>query len=540
MKRSSEYGNHSQDSTKKPRFGQNYNHPSLAGDASNIGLGLPTGSASDLYNQYSMGHPMMMPPQYPQSMSQYSAMGQYNSMAQLQGAGSYGATGQYPGAQGRTIYIGNVPSDTPVDEVLNQVKGGPVENIKVLPEKSCIFISFLDGTSAATFYHEASIRKLSVKGQDLKVGWGKPSPVPTNVLVAVQSGASRNVFLGSLEDSITEEKIKEDLSVFGPIDNIKILREKNIGFVHFLSISTAVKCVSTLQSDSQWAGKRVNYGKDRCAQTPKSFQNIGFPVGAGMGTMGYPSFPGAYGGMGFDPYASNGMGVDPTGQSGGYLASAYGGMSPASNRTIYLGNIHPETTCEDICNVVRGGILHQIRFMTDKHIAFVSFIDPGAAMNFYNLANYSGIVIKNRRLKVGWGKSIPLPPAVAMAAQSGATRNVYIGNIDDAIDEDKLKQDFSVFGEIELVNMLKDKNCAFVNFTNILSAVKAIDGIKSNPEYANFRINYGKDRCGNPPRPPKSAPEGDVSGGFPSGNGEAYMGGASFYDAMIGGAPRGV
>ncbi|ORX87345.1 hypothetical protein K493DRAFT_319674 [Basidiobolus meristosporus CBS 931.73] len=536
MKRSSDFGSHSQDSTKKARFGQNYSYPSLPGDASNIGLSHPAGSTSDLYSQYPLAHPLMMPSQYPQGMAQYPGAGQYGNLAQLQGMGSYGAAvGQYPGAQGRTIYIGNVPADTSVDEVLNQVKGGPVENIRILPEKNCIFISFLDGTSAATFYHEASTRKLSVKGQDLKVGWGKPSPVPNSVLVAVQSGASRNVFLGSLDETITEEKIKEDLSVFGPIDTIRILREKNIGFVHFLSISNAVKCVSTLQSDPQWAGKRVNYGKDRCAQTPKSFHNMGFPVGAGMNAMGYPGFPGAYGGMGFDPYST---GADPTGQAG-YLAAGYGGMNPVGNRTIYLGNIHPETTCEDICNVVRGGILHQIRFMADKHIAFVSFIDPIAAMNFFNLANYSAILVKNRRLKVGWGKNTPLPPAVAMAVQSGATRNVYIGNIDESIDEEKLRQDFSAFGDIELVNMLKDKNCAFVNFTNILSAVKAIDGIKSNPDYSNFRVNYGKDRCGNPPRPPKSSAEADLSGGFPSGNGDMYMG-TAFYDAMAGGAPRGV
>jgi hypothetical protein len=32
-------------------------------------------------------------------------------------------------------------------------------------------------------------------------------------------------------------------------------------------------------------------------------------------------------------------------------------LAGVANRTIYLGNIHPDTTCEEICNVVRGGIL---------------------------------------------------------------------------------------------------------------------------------------------------------------------------------------
>jgi len=44
------------------------------------------------------------------------------------------------------------------------------------------------------------------------------------------------------------------------------------------------------------------------------------------------------------------------------------------------------------------------------------------------------------------------------------------------------------------------RNCAFVNYTNISNAIKAIEGIKTKPDYANLRIAHGKDRCANPPR----------------------------------------
>jgi hypothetical protein len=52
-----------------------------------------------------------------------------------------------------------------------------------------------------------------------------------------------------------------------------------------------------------------------------------------------------------------------------------------------------------------------------------------------------------------------LPPALALAVHSGATRNVYIGNIEDfdVYNEEKLKRDFSEYGDIELVNFLKEK-----------------------------------------------------------------------------------
>lgn len=90
----------------------------------------------------------------------------------------------------------------------------------------------------------------------------------------------------------------------------------------------------------------------------------------------------------------------------------------------------------------------------------MTFVDPGAAFTFYNVASYQGLMVSNRRLKMGWGKnSGPLPPALALAVHSGATRNVYIGNIEDfeTFTEDRLKRDFGEFGEIELVNFLKEK-----------------------------------------------------------------------------------
>lgn len=84
-----------------------------------------------------------------------------------------------------------------------------------------------------------------------------------------------------------------------------------------------------------------------------------------------------------------------------------------------------------------------------------------------------------------------------MVVQAGGSRNVYVGNIEDfdTFTEEKIRADFGEYGEIELVNTLKEKNCCFVNFTNIANSIKSIEGMKSNPEYSQFKISYGKDRC---------------------------------------------
>ena len=225
-------------------------------------------------------------------------------------------------------------------------------------------------------------------------------------------------------------------------------------------------------------------------------------------------------------------------------------MNNLGNRTIYLGNIHPETTIEEICNVVRGGLLHHIRYIPDKHICFVTFIDPTAAASFYALSNLQGLMIHNRRLKIGWGKhSGALPPPIALAVSGGASRNVYIGNLDETWTEERLRQDFSEYGEIELVNTLREKSCAFVNFTNIANAIKAIEAIRGKDEYRKFKVNFGKDRCGNAPRQsqghqqhqqsgsprnetvPSPPPQGSQNGGSPT-NGSTPQPSATYFNAQ--------
>lgn len=103
----------------------------------------------------------------------------------------------------------------------------------------------------------------------------------------------------------------------------------------------------------------------------------------------------------------------------------------------------------------------------------MTFIDPTAAFKFYQVASYQGLNLNNRRLKIGWGKNAgPLPASLALAVHSGATRNVYVGNIEDfeTFTEDRLKRDFGEFGEIELVNFLREKYFSLLSSPSLLHA----------------------------------------------------------------------
>lgn len=466
--------------------------PTVNGASSNLGGYASNGLLSPQVQTYPQFYgPAQQQPQgtpVDQNALQIPSISDYNTP--LPSPNPYVAN--VPGTQTcRTVYLGNIPSESSAEEILNNVRTGPIESIRILPEKNCAFISFLDVPSAQIFHTDATMRKLTIGGQEVKIGWGKPSSISASVMLAVQqNGASRNVFLGNLPDDISREEIEDDLGKFGAIEHIKVIKEKNIAFVHFLSIANAMKAVQQLPSEANWAQRRVYYGKDRCGPHYKSGINTSPLVASQL-----------YSGLGFTNLGvqlSNPMydiiGVDRDGTPS--LVQNLG------NRTVYLGNIHPETTLEEICNVVRGGILHHIRYIADKHICFVTFVDSNAAVTFYQMSTLQGLMIHNRRLKIGWGKhSGPLPPGIAIAVHAGASRNVYIGNVDfETFNEEKLRQEFSEYGDIELINTLREKSCVFVNFTNISSAIKAIDGASQKEEFKKLKINFGKDRCGNPPR----------------------------------------
>jgi RNA recognition motif-containing protein len=439
------------------------------------------------------GAPQFYSPQSP--TGQFNALNSQMQQMQLSPSSPVNMSQGLIAGTSRTVYLGNIPPETSAEEILGHVRSGQIESVRLLPDKNCAFISFLDGSSATHFHSDAILKKLSIRGQDIKVGWGKPSQVPSSVATAVQQvGASRNVYLGNLGEEVTEDELREELSKFGPIDTVKIVREKAIGFVHFLSIGNAIKAVSQLPQEPTWqAPRRVYYGKDRCAYVSKTQQqNAAQYLGIA------PGYAHVLNGADRD-LISNALAQQSVAAAA--VATTAGGVNNLGNRTVYLGNIHPETTMEEICNVVRGGLLHHIRYIPDKHICFVTFIDPTAAASFYALSNLQGLMIHNRRLKIGWGKhSGALPAAIALAVSGGASRNVYIGNLDESWTEERLRQDFSEYGEIELINTLREKSCAFVNFTNIANAIKAIEAIRSKDDYRRFKVNFGKDRCGNPPR----------------------------------------
>lgn len=407
----------------------------------------------------------------------------------------------FTSAPSRTVYLGNIPPNATVKDLLDHVRSGVVEEIKILPEKMCAFVSFVDESAALLFHSDAILKRLNIDGRDIKIGWGKSARIDPIVAAKIQSdNATRNVYFGHLneEPAVTdEETLRRDLAQFGPIDSIKFVQEKGIAFVHLASIGAAISVVTNLPNiNPTYAKKRVYYGKDRCAFITKTQQhNAAQFLGIQSGVDKLAQFSDR-------EFISNALLQQSAAAAA--IATSAGGPNNLGNRTIYLGNLPKDIRVEDICNVVRGGLLQNVKLLSDRFVCFVTFIDPTAAAQFYAMSSLHGLTIQKKRCKVGWGKhSGPLPNALTLAVGNGASRNIYIGNIDmsntEFFNEHNLRRIFRQYGEVEQINFLPEKRCCFVNFTNINNAILCLDKIKSLPEFTDLKVNYGKDRCGNVP-----------------------------------------
>jgi nucleolysin TIA-1/TIAR len=160
---------------------------------------------------------------------------------------------------------------------------------------------------------------------------------------------------------------------------------------------------------------------------------------------------------------------------------------PDANATVlYVGNLDKRVTDQMMLNILRTGLQHikdkilsASMFPNDMNsmegYCFVQFEDNNSAcqaMTFLNGREFCG-----KKVKVNWATNSGGggPPKVL-----GTSVSIYVGNLDDDINEGDLKTAFEPFGELLNVKVVRDpvtnksKNIGFISFTNKPDAEKAI------------------------------------------------------------------
>lgn len=73
--------------------------------------------------------------------------------------------------------------------------------------------------------------------------------------------------------------------------------------------------------------------------------------------------------------------------------------------------------------------------------------------------------------------------------------NIWVGNVDPNVTEHELRTCFDRFGHIERVKLFPQKTCAFVNFSDLSSAIKAKGEMNGFVLFGQtLRVNFGKPR----------------------------------------------
>lgn len=349
-----------------------------------------------------------------------------------------------------------------------------------------------------------------------------------------------------LPSGTSSDALRKELSLVGAIDLIEESKEdtgedatpQTRVLVHFFSIQHALDARERLASHTEYLD--VRFGRDNSSQEEPGASGFSSPEqsvasmeyqrnGVFNGTPmvpGTPVFgslvPGVYEGV---PEGYVYSTLQNKTAAAATVVTAAGGQENLGNRTIYLGNLHQDTRVDELCNVVRGGLLHHIKHFPLKHMCFITFVDPMAAAQFFASATMHNLVVHGKRVKVGWGRHLgPVPNSVQLAVTAGALRNVYIGLRTPAEGgklplEEQVRADFAVYGDTEQINYFGNHTCMFVNFLSISCAIRLVDdyqrvclGEKAEKgdeatamlqKYAAYRVAFGKDRCGNPPKPRK-------------------------------------
>ncbi|KIY64455.1 hypothetical protein CYLTODRAFT_493122 [Cylindrobasidium torrendii FP15055 ss-10] len=137
-----------------------------------------------------------------------------------------------------TAHIWNLSATAFTDKLLSIIHFGPIDNVRVFPEESFAFIPFLDGATA-----ELKIGPGASKGHPAYSSSARASPAAMSVSGLGTSARSRSFVTRTIH----------------PLPS------------HFRG-RKANKTVNTFPTKPAWAGRRVNYSKDRCACVLKSLQ----------------------------------------------------------------------------------------------------------------------------------------------------------------------------------------------------------------------------------------------------------------------------
>jgi RNA recognition motif-containing protein len=363
--------------------------------------------------------------------------------------------------------VRGVPPQTTVEELVNELGPfGAIESIRLNPDRSEALVAFVSPYDAGSLL--AATGSIRVHDATLELAWGKARPIAPAIAEAIGAGATRNLYLGNLPPGTDTGHLHAAFGPFGPIESLRVMRNTNTGYVNFCSVEAALAAKANFDQPSDAnAGHPLN-------SLPAAADEAEAPV-----QISFTSAPQLSRGR-RHPSTTSGVpagagGAGALGRPAGPLAGGTDTRSLKSSRSVYVGNLPPNCSMQELAELASGhGMIESLRMVPGATYGFLNFVHQRDAHAFWNLGQTIPPTLRGNRLFLNWGKPPPIDPAVRrLVEEEGATRHLLVANISESTSAEQLSSLFRQFGEVESVALRPAEGAAQVNLTSIAAAAAA-------------------------------------------------------------------
>ncbi|KAJ7179539.1 hypothetical protein C8R46DRAFT_1029025 [Mycena filopes] len=165
----------------------------------------------------------------------------------------------------RSVMLRNIPPDTTLSEICDQVRGGAIYRIGLSPESGIAFIHFVEHSSAMSFHRYALYKGVMIRHQRINpVFMGQSKPIPRFIFDHLDRGATRCV---GIEGILNEDMLRADCVHYGNIERITFTKTQSI--VAFAAIPHAITTLRLLPTKLAYRGLEITFVEDPCATAYK-------------------------------------------------------------------------------------------------------------------------------------------------------------------------------------------------------------------------------------------------------------------------------